>query len=195
MVYIRVKKRVTAEEGEPLTLSQVADVLADASLGISAMPISLPRGVGIWQMDALQLIVQLQAKVPGEVINVLGDGMGWLHRETPKARGRMRGKRLSYIVRVAAACVLLAVGSAFAIGWFHADVNMAEAQTALYTTVAGSAPKHPLLVALPYAMGVLLGVLLYYALIGKKTVSPLTVKLREYRETIEKNAKQGEGGT
>jgi len=187
VVYIRIKKRVTAREGERLRLGQVADILADAGLQLSQMPVMLPRGAGIWQMDALQLILQMQEKAPGEVINVLGDGIGWLHREAKPQGG---GKRMFAAIRVAVACLLLFFGSALAIGWFHSDVNMGRAQASLYEAVSGQPPASPLSVALPYAGGVLLGVLLYYALIGKKSVSPLTVKLRAYREMIEQNAGQ-----
>ena len=187
MVYIRIKKRVTAREGERLKLGQVADVMADAGLRLSQMPVALPRGAGIWQVDALQLILQMQEKAPGEVVNVLGDGIGWLHREAKASGGR---KRALDIARAAIACLLLFFGSALAIGWFHSDVNMGRAQASLYEAVSGKAPAGPLSVALPYAGGVLLGVLLYYALIGKKSVSPLTVKLRAYREMIEQNAGQ-----
>lgn len=191
MVYLRVKKRVMAMVGEKLSLGDVADVMADARLSLSEMNIAMPRGAGIWPIDALQLIVQIQEKAPDEVVNVLGDGTGWLHRETKRAREIRKGGHIGYGLRAAAVCLLLAAGSALAIAWFHADVNMADAQNALYKAVAGGAPAHPLLVALPYALGMAVGVALYYALIGRKTVSPLTVKLREYREDVEKNAWQG----
>lgn len=190
MVYLRVKTRVMAKAGQKLMLGDVADLLADASLHLHEMRVSLPQKPGIWEIDALQIILQIQEKLPDEVINVLGDGTGWLHLEREKAPKRTA--RVGLSLRVVAACLLLAVGAALAIGWFHADVNMSGAQRALYTAVAGEEPTSPLLVALPYALGVGLGVALYYALIGRKTVSPLTIKLREYHESVERNSKQGD---
>lgn len=50
MIYLRVKPRVNARVGDPLTLSVVADLLADASLGLNAIPVELPRGEGIWPL-------------------------------------------------------------------------------------------------------------------------------------------------
>ncbi len=188
MVYIRIKPRIMAMVGETLALGDVADLLSDARLNLAQLRVSLPKGAGIWQVDALQLIVQIQEHAPDEVINVLGDGTGWLHRETKKARRMRHEGGAGYWLRAGLACLLLAAGAALAIGWFHADVNMADAQNALYTAVAGREAASPLLIAVPYALGVGLGVALYYALIGRKTVSPLTVKMREYREDIEKNA-------
>ena len=81
MVYLRVKPRVLARVGEPLTLGDVADLLADARYRLADMRVSLPKGVGVWQVNALPLVVQIQEKLPDEVVNVLGDGIGYLHRE------------------------------------------------------------------------------------------------------------------
>ena len=84
--------------------------------------------------------------------------------------------------------MLLFAGSALTIGWFHTDVNMEEAQTAIFRAVAGREPASPLWIAVPYAAGVGLGALLYYLRIRRDEASPLTVKLREYAEDMEKNA-------
>ena len=43
--------------------------------------------------------------------------------------------------------------------------------------------------AIPYAVGVGLGAMIYYLRLKRDEVSPLTVKLREYAEDMEKNAR------
>ena len=86
MVYLRVKPHVVSMVGEQMTLGDVADVIADARLALFELPVSLPKGAGTFAMDALQLIVQIHAKWPDEIINVLGNGMGWLCRETRQSR-------------------------------------------------------------------------------------------------------------
>lgn len=189
MIYLRVKPRVMAAEGRTLRLCEVADWLGDARLRLDDMPVALPEKEGIWTIDALALIEQIQSRLPEETVYVLGDGTGWLHRQSAGGRCRRDEHGVAYALRAAAACVLLAVGGALAIAWFHTDVNMAGAQRALFTAVAGEEASHPLLLALPYALGVGFGVATYYALVGRRTVSPLAVKLREYRESIEKNAR------
>lgn len=187
MIYLRMKPRVTARVGQMLTLADVADVLADASLSIGALPVSLPLEEGIWPLDALTLIMRISEKAPNETVNVLGDGTGWLHRQAKTAAEKRRawGRQA---LRTAAVCVLLFAGSALTIGWFHTDVNMEEAQTAIFRAVAGREPASPLWIAVPYAAGVGLGALLYYLRIRRDEASPLTVKLREYAEDMEKNA-------
>lgn len=187
MIYLRMKPRVTARVGQKLTLADVADVLADASLSIGALPVSLPLEEGIWPLDALTLIMRISEKAPNETVNVLGDGTGWLHRQAKTAAEKRRAWGWQAL-RTAVVCVLLFAGSALTIGWFHTDVNMEEAQTAIFRAVAGREPASSLWIAVPYAAGVGLGALLYYLRIRRDEASPLTVKLREYAEDMEKNA-------
>lgn len=187
MIYLRLKPRVTARVGQQLTLSDVADVLADASLRLGTLPVSLPQQEGVWPLDALSLIMRVTEKAPDETVNVLGDGTGWLHRQT-KTPAEKRFARVLQVLRTAAVCVLLFAGSALTIAWFHTDVNMEDAQAALFRAVAGHAPSSPLWIALPYAVGVGLGALTYYLRLRRDEASPLTVKLREYAEDMEKNA-------
>ena len=187
MIYLRMKPRVTARVGQKLTLADVADVLADASLSIGALPVSLPLEEGIWPLDALTLIMRISEKAPNETVNVLGDGTGWLHRQAKTAAEKRRAWGWQAL-RTAVVCVLLFAGSALTIGWFHTDVNMEETQTAIFRAVAGREPASSLWIAGPYAAGVGLGALLYYLRIRRDEASPLTVKLREYAEDMEKNA-------
>ncbi|MDR0897784.1 MAG: stage V sporulation protein AA, partial [Oscillospiraceae bacterium] len=137
MIYLRVKQRVTAPTGTRLMLGDVADVLADARLRLHEMPVALPRGRGVWQVEALQLIVQIQGRAPNEVVNVLGSGIGWLQRERTAPRARMKGLRLSLLCAIP-----VAVGALFA----------------LYALLGGAPPVG---VALPYGLGILLGAGLY----------------------------------
>jgi stage V sporulation protein AA len=100
-------------------------------------------------------------------------------------------------IALALVFALLFVGSAMAIAWFHADVNMQAAQRAVARVLTGQAQWNPWWIALPYALGVGSGVALYYALIGRKTVSPLEIKLGEYRRQAREamaRAQGGEGG-
>lgn len=190
MIYIRIKKRVTAAEGEALVLSRVADVLADASFALSQMPVVLPKGKGVWQVDALQLILQIQERAPREIINVLGDGIGWLHREEAAAREKNAAPMRWLTPRVWNACLLLIAGSMLAIGLLWANVNINPAQATLSQT-PGGAVGSPFIAVIPYVLSALLCILLYYALIGKKNAPPLSAKLRQYQKTFAQGAQSG----
>lgn len=174
MIYLRMREATTFEPSQALCLADVADVLADASLGLHGLPVTVPRGVGVWKLDALSLIRSIQARYPKESVVLLGSAQGTLvckRREKPRWAW----------MRAALVFALLFAGSAMAIAWFHADVNMPEAQRSVARALTGSGEANPWWIALPYALGVGSGVAFYYALIGRKTASPLDIKLGEYR--------------
>ena len=79
--------------------------------------------------------MQISAKAPEETINVLGDGTGWLHRQAKTAAEKRRAWGWQAL-RTAIVCVLLFAGSALTISWFHTDVNMQDAQAALFRFAA-----------------------------------------------------------
>jgi len=174
MIYLRLRESTTIEPGHPTRLGEVADVLADASLKLHALPINAPRNVGVWKVDALSLIREIQAHYPKESVVLLGSAQGTLicKRERKPRWGGLRA---------ALAFALLFAGSAMAIAWFHTDVNMLEAQRSVAQILTGHGSTNPWWIALPYALGVGSGVAFYYALMGRKTASPLDIKLSEYR--------------
>jgi len=175
MIYLRLHETTATEPGRALRLGDVADVLADASLGLHALPINAPRSLGVWRLDALALIRDIQARHPKQSVVLLGSAQGTLICKRER-KPRWAGLRAALVF------ALLFAGSAMAIAWFHADVNMAEAQRSVARVLTGGDAASPWWVALPYALGVGSGVAFYYALIGRrKTASPLDIKLDEYR--------------
>lgn len=115
MIFIWVKPRVIAKVGQAMKLGDVADFMADARFQLGELPIILPLGQGVWQMDALQLTLQIQDIYPDEVVHVLGDGIGWLHREINQAIIKQDIKKPSYVLHAFAACFVLAVGCMFSL--------------------------------------------------------------------------------
>ncbi len=174
MIYLRMREVTTSEPGQALCLADVADVLADASLGLNALPISVPRVPGVWKLDALALIREIQARCPRESVVLLGSAKATLvcrRAQKPRWVG----------MRAVLVFALLFVGSAMAMAWFHADVNMLGAQRSVARMLTGGDGVGAWWIALPYALGVGSGVVFYYALTSRKTASPLDIKLAEYR--------------
>ena len=81
--------------------------------------------------------------------------------------------------------LILLLGSTLGLCWFHADVNMPQAQYAVYEALTGEPPQEPRQITIPYAIGVALGVAVFYALPSRKATTPLEVKLTEYQADME----------
>ena len=178
MLYLQLKARATKRPGEALFVRDVADARDSQGAQVMDLPVECPAKEGVWRLPAMA-VVKAVVKVCPEVA-VLGPAECFLHIVPKAKRNQVRP------VRTAFAFLILLVGSALAITWFHADVNMLDAQQSLFRLITGHQAENPWLITAPYALGVFFGVALFYALLGKRrSVAPLEIKLEEYRHAAE----------
>lgn len=172
MIYLQFKPACEVGERQVVRLGYMARVSPnDAEL--EALAIDVPaRGR---QVDALEVIERIEQLRPGERVHVLGAGGVFVSR-----RAHRRGP-LAWAMKVVL-ILLLFGGAAMGMTFFHADVNMLEAQRALCEMVGGGGSA--LDMAVPYAIGVFAGVGAFM-LLGGRARSPLALKLRQYRQQLE----------
>ena len=178
MIYVQLQNRAKVEMGQPLHLGAAARIIGPK--GAEKLPLPCPDQEGVWKLEAILVTKTLQQKYPQEAITLLGADICYVHRVKEPRRDVMKP------LRTAAAFLILCLGGALGLCWFHADVNMPEAQYALYEAVTGKEVADPRLITIPYAVGVALGVAVFYALPSHKATTPLEVKLTEYQEDMEK---------
>ena len=178
MLYLQLKARATVRPGETLLVRHVADALDSGGEKVMDLPVECVTKEGVWRLPAMA-VVKSVVKVCPEV-TVLGPPECFLHILPEEKRNQARPLRTAF------AFLVLLVGSALAITWFHADVNMLDAQQSLFRFITGHQAETPWLITGPYAAGVFFGVSLFYALLGKRrSVAPLEIKLEEYRHAAE----------
>ena len=178
MLYLQMKARATKGPGEPLFVRDVADARDSGGATVMDLPVECPTKEGVWRLPAMAVVKAVMAVCPE--VTVLGPSECFVHIVPEAKRNRTRP------FRTAIAFLLLMAGSALAITWFHADVNMLDAQQALYRLITGREIENTLWITLPYSVGVFFGVALFYALLGRKrTVAPLDMKLEEYHQSAE----------
>ena len=178
LLYLQLKKRATIAPGEQLFVHHVADALDTGGTDVMNLPVDCPKTPGVWRLPAMAVIQAVSSAC--RQVEFIGPSECFIHIIPPSKRNR------THIFRTILAFLLLMIGSALAITWFHADVNMIEAQRGLYRLITGKDVDNMWLITIPYAIGVFIGVALFYSLLGKKhTVSPLEIKLEDYRQSAE----------
>ena len=178
MLYLQLKARAEIRPGEQLLLRHIADALDSEGERVLDLPVECVKKEGVWRLPAMAA-VKAVLPVTSE-ITLLGPAECFVHIVPKEKQNRTRP------LRTALAFLILMLGSALAITWFHADVNMMDAQQSLFRLITGHQADNPWLITAPYALGVFLGVAAYYALLGRKrTVAPLDIKLEEYRQSAE----------
>lgn len=178
LLYLQLKPRVVIAPGEKLTVRHIADAINTENAEVMELPVECPDTAGVWRLPAMAVIKAVIGRNPD--VSILGPAECYVHIVPESKRNR------THLVRAIFAFLLLLIGSALAITWFHADVNMLDAQQGLFRLITGKEADNIWLITIPYALGVFFGVALFYALLGKKrTTSPLEIKLEEYRKSAE----------
>jgi len=178
MIYVQLQKRAKVEMGQTLRLGAAARLIAPE--GAEDIILPCPEEQGVWKLEAIQVTQTIQAHYHQEAITLLGADVCYVHRVKAPHRDPTRP------LRTAAAFLILCLGGALGLAWFHADVDMPQAQYAVYEALTGEEPADTRLITIPYAAGVALGVAVFYALPSRKATTPLEVKLTEYQEDMEK---------
>lgn len=178
MIYCQMRTRAKIARGQILRLSDVSSLIAPK--GAEKIELRCPDREGVWKLEAIAVAKALEGRYPSESITLLGPEVCYVHRIVPPHRDPWRW------LRAFSAFIILLMGSALGLAWFHSDVDMPAAQLAVYETLTGEKPQDSRVITVPYCIGVALGVAVFYALPSRSATTPLEVKLTEYQEDMEK---------
>lgn len=118
MIYVQLRARVKLAQGETLHVADAAKVLGSEKAGHCSL--FCPTAPGVYTLDAIAVAKALKKVFPQEDISLIGAEVCYVHRI------KARGKDFLRPVRTAAALLILLLGSALGLTWFHADVNMPQ---------------------------------------------------------------------
>lgn len=96
-------------------------------------------------------------------------------------------------IKVVLVCLILFFGASVAIVNFHVDVSAKDSLEKLYFTFTGEKKNSPLLMTIPYSIGIGVGVLTFFTRIfsfserRKKEPGPMEIELFLYDEDMEKH--------
>lgn len=156
--FLRVRPEVHVPPGARLTLGDLADVAAPDGVlvAVRALPFGhAPARGGHRVVSALSVAAAAARAAPTVRWQVLGEQDSVVVAETAPRRVRW--------LLGSAVWLLLFLGAATTLLNFHADVNMPAAHRELYFIATGRHSRRPLSIELPYAIGVGVGALLFFA--------------------------------
>ncbi len=132
-------------------------------------------------IDAMKVIDIIQKKIEQVQINLLGPGQTLVEIVYEK-------KKVNPIF-FGLVWILLFVGAALAIIYFHEDVSMQQVHSRLYYMVTGERNNQPLLFQIPYSIGLGLGMILFFNHVFQKRIneepSPLEVEMFQYQQSLD----------
>jgi len=180
IVYFQFKPYYNKLPGETALLKDIIDLTSPAPIKEQIDSIVIfPNGIsGSTRVSAIQVIRLITSKTENIILNLIGDSaILYEPKQTSK------GNPLFTFLKVAFAFVLLFVGSALAIMYFHADVNMNHAHEMVYYLISGERVNRPYLLSVSYSIGIGIGIAVFFNVFnikGKRNnPGPLELELFE----------------
>ncbi|NNV05675.1 stage V sporulation protein AA [Geobacillus sp. C56-T2] len=185
-VFIKPRHRVQVEPGAAVTLGQAAQIAAaDGELveRLRAVPLYRvqPSDKTIVIIDMMQMVKAVLDVDESLDVQMVGPSQTIVEV--------VYEKRKVPLVVFLLVWLLLFVGSAMAIMNFHEDVSMQQVQRHLYEMITGQTVDKPLLLQIPYSLGLGIGMILFFNHWFRKRIneepSPLEVEMFHYQQSID----------
>ncbi|MGM9925948.1 MAG: stage V sporulation protein AA [Bacillus sp. (in: firmicutes)] len=188
LVYIRMRNRVSAEGQRYIYVKDIAKLIgpAHAIERINALEIyeitKADRNIIV--IDLIQLLERIFQVSPHVEVQAVGPNQTII--EVIPAQ-----KKLNMVLFIFV-WLLLFVGAALTIMNFHEDVSMPIVHRKLYTLLTGKEELKPLLLQIPYSLGLGVGMVLFFNHFFKKRFneepSPLEVEMFNYQQDLDRYA-------
>lgn len=186
IVYFELKSVLNKNSGEKIILSDIVEFSSPSEYKDKIGSIVVfPDGINnLVKITAIQVVKLIMEKVRDVAVIPLGSSQVIL-RPISKA-----GNPVFNIIKVLGASLLLFLGSALAIMYFHADVNMKEVHKSVYYFITGSMSDRPMVLNLSYSVGLGVGVALFFDVfkIRKKKKNPGPLELELHQNELELNS-------
>lgn len=186
-VYFQFKSNPQIDIGKPVYLKDIVYISClDESRftieNIELLPQALENSYAIRAVDIIQIIKDNMEDI---TVNLLG-------KENILIEPRDRDEKPNTIktfFTVLLTGILLFIGAGLAIMYFHEDVNMDKAHKTIYEIVTGVKDEKPLIISIPYSIGLGLGIAGFFDVfsLDKKDdkPGPLEIEIYKYNKDIE----------
>ncbi|MGE5560067.1 MAG: stage V sporulation protein AA [Chloroflexota bacterium] len=180
-----MRAKISGAPGELVQIRKLAEIVAAPELArtVGDIPIRrLGRAGSVSVIPAFDLVRAIKEHCGEADIHLMG------RTDTIVTVGDdSKGRRRASPVWVAAIAVLVFIGAGMAIMNFHADVAMPVVHQQIYRLITGEANEHPLILQIPYSLGIGLGIAIFFNHVPRASrvdPSPLEVEMHLYEENV-----------
>ena len=185
MIYIRMRNRVQVKQNQNLKIKDIARIIGKDEIVKKLEDKNLltvkKEDRNIIIIDLVHMIETIQAIDPSLEIQTFGPAQTIVEVIYDK-------KKVTFL-SFAAVWLLLFLGAVMTIMNFHVDVSMREVHQKLFTIITGKVDEKPLLIQVPYSIGLGLGMILFFNHFFKKRFneepSPLEVEMFNYQQDLD----------
>lgn len=187
-VYLRFRNRHYVKTNGKIFLGQIAQIVAPDHLEKDLMDLFIDqvtlKNQHMIVIDMLQVIKKIKTIFPEIEVRSIGSPEIIVEVLTSSVNKKAN------VLAVVFVWFLLFFGSGLAIMNFHHDVSMEEVHQRLYYLITGTQINKPLLLQIPYSLGIGIGMMLFFNHLFKKKIneepSPLEVEIFLYQQNLDK---------
>ncbi|HEY8362161.1 MAG TPA: stage V sporulation protein AA [Tissierellaceae bacterium] len=201
-VYLKINKKATVEPDKIVYLKDIGEVYSTndkLKKDIENIKIIDRHNKEDWgYISAIQIGQKVLEKHSNVDLELIGETEVLLEFKNKEEK-----KPFWEFIKVAFVCLVLFFGGALAIINFHEDVNTRKTMKDLYYFFTGVEQENPLLLVIPYSIGIGFGVMIFFSKIfspslrRKKEPGPMEIELYQYEldmeDTILNDTKNNKG--
>ncbi|MCM3617445.1 stage V sporulation protein AA [Sutcliffiella horikoshii] len=184
-LYVRLRHRIQARPNQTIKLQDVAQLVGDTDIIEQVNNIAIHQvnmtDQSIVVLDVMRIIKEIRAT--GQELDIQTFGPAQTIVEIVYKKKKFRPM---FFVAV---WLLLFLGAALAIMNFHEDVSMRIVHQKIFKTITGLEDDKPLLLQIPYSIGLGLGMILFFNHVFRKRIneepSPLEVEMFNYQQDLD----------
>jgi stage V sporulation protein AA len=184
-VYLRMRHRVQATPSQNIKIGDVAQIVANDEIRhlLGSIPVHQvkPEDKKLIVIDVMKVIYAIKTSLPPIEVQTMGAAQTIVEVYYSKKTF----KPLFFV----AVWVLLFIGAGLAVMNFHEDVSMQEVHQKLYKIITGEENLKPLILQIPYSIGLGLGMILFFNHLFKKRLneepSPMEVEMFNYQQALD----------
>lgn len=160
-IYILLNEKKSLGEEETLTIKDIGKVIcinSDLKIEIENLSIYKSQKEENWDLiDSEDVIKRILQDYPDIDIQIAGPAHILL-----EIKSKENSNKIFDFIKITFVCTTLFFGAALGIMYFHKDVNMSETLEKLYFTFSGEMKKNPLIMNIPYSIGLGVGMLTFF---------------------------------
>lgn len=185
MIYTQFKSGFKTEPGRPVLIGDILDIscppgLKEKIAGVKVFADGIKTPV---RVSAVQVISIITREIGELTINHMGSPNILL---VPVKK--QKENKLFACARLVLALILLFFGSALAIMYFHADVNMKEVHRSVSFFITGDHDSNPLVFSISYSLGIGIGIAVFFNVFAgknkKSRPGPLELELYQSKSEL-----------
>lgn len=189
-VYIEVKKKSAIDVNTKVRVKDISDVYCsrpDIMKKVEDVKLDSGSIEENWDyLDKVEIAEKILDKYPNLDLDILGSNEAVI-----EYKSKEENMPFWEFIKVTLICIVLFFGATIAIINFHEDVNTRASLEKIYFTFTGEKNKNPLIMGIPYSIGIGVGMLTFFSRIfsssrrRKKEPGPMEVELFLYDDDVE----------